>query len=138
MSVTVRAVCVLSALIIYCSGSAVTARADIPVFESAVAGPTGQPDCCLNGPIIGSDQYLGAGFHVSSPVHVTQVGGHMVSSTLGGRFPPAGSIFGVIVRLSGQGALPSGSPFDSGGVVASTLFNPGYPSVDPSPLTGGS
>jgi len=128
MSHTGRAFLMLSTLIVLCLGSAVAARADSVIYESAILGPTGQGSCCLNGPVIVYDQFVGSRFHVSVPTQVTQVGGHLVSYT-SGQYPPAGSIFGAIVRLSGEGALPTGNPFDNS-VVAVTLFNPGYPSSD--------
>jgi hypothetical protein len=88
------------------------------IHESAILGTTDQ-DSGLN---ISSVQFLGSRFHIDTTTEVTHIGGHM-----GINF---GDLFGAIVSLSGPNALPSGNPFDSSEVVASTKFDPGSPSSD--------
>jgi hypothetical protein len=88
------------------------------IHESATLGPTGH----TSGLNISSVQFLGSRFHIDTTTEVTHIGGHMGITT--------GDLFGVIVSLSGPNALPSGNPFDSSEIVASTKFNPGSPSSD--------
>jgi len=70
---------------------------------------------------IDSTHWIGSRFHIDEEVLVTEIGGHLLAL-------PEGTIFGAIVALSSSGAVPEGSPFNEGEVVASTIFNPGWPS----------
>jgi hypothetical protein len=93
------------------------------IHESATLGSTGQ----TAGTNISSVQFLGSRFHIDTTTKVTHIGGHMGIT--------GGDLFGVIVSLSdptlsNPNPLPSGSPFDSSEIVASTTFNPGSPSSD--------
>jgi hypothetical protein len=87
------------------------------IYESATfgGGSTG-------GLSISQEQFVGARFTIDTPVHITAIGGDI------GAFP-RGSIFGVILSLSGPNALPSGSPFDTT-TIASVLFQAPFPSQD--------
>jgi hypothetical protein len=95
-------------------------RADYMVFETAPLGPTGQ----TGGYALSDTRYMGARFYFQRGIEVTQIGGHMSRLSFGG------NLFGAIVPLSGPFDLPAGNPFIAGEVVASTVFDPGYPSTD--------
>jgi len=95
-------------------------QADYMVYETAPLGPTGQ----TVGYYVDSTQYMGARFYFQRGIEVTLIGGHITQWNLGANF------FGAIVPLSGPFDLPAGNPFTAGEVVASTVFNPGYPSTD--------
>lgn len=91
------------------------------IHESATLGPTGVG--FGSGFTIGSGQYLGSRFSVSGTVEVDQIGGHIA-----GGF--GSTIFGAIINLQSPTALPVGTPFAAGTVVASTTFTPSSPSAD--------
>ncbi len=101
----------------------VSARADIVVHESATMG---MPGLGL-GWSFRDDFFRGSRFHVYSTIEVTKIGGHMLQWQTQ-EFP--GSVFGVIVPLSDADAFPTGSPFDSGEVIARTLFHAAPDSAD--------
>jgi hypothetical protein len=82
------------------------------IYESATLGTTGN----FGGATISSTQFLGSRFSVGENVVVDSIGGH-IQPIRGG-----GTLFGVIVELTGPGALPTGSPFSSTEVLASALF----------------
>jgi len=131
---------VLAAIAISSLVAVLPARAEI-LHESAtfvaagsVSSSTGVPSgVFINNPFV--TQFLGSRFSVDEEVEVDMIGGHIYGAPLS---PTAGfctelaPIFGVIVKLSSPGAVPSGSPFTPGEVVASTLFTPPCGSV----LTG--
>lgn len=113
---------ILSASLVVCLALAGLCPASgAVIYESATMGPTRQS----SGAGLGETQFLGARFHVASPVRVTSVGGHMWNMD---KTP----LFGAIVSLSESSAFPSGAPFDST-VVASKAFDPG--NVDSDYLT---
>jgi len=95
------------------------AKADTIIHESATLGPTGQ----TSGWGLRWEQFIGSRFYVNQQVEVTAIGGHLTEWT-------AGNLFGAIIALTGPDDLPDGSPFYSPEVVASTVFDPGYPSSD--------
>ena len=67
-------------------------------------------------------QFVGARFYVDRQLNVTKIGGHITQT--------GWNFFGAIVALNSSSDLPDGYPFSVGDVVASTVFNPGYPSSD--------
>jgi len=93
--------------------------ADPIIYESATMGAAGQ----TNGWGLSWEQFIGSRFYVNQQVEVTAIGGHLTEWT-------AGNLFGAIIALTGPDDLPDGSPFYSPEVVASTVFDPGYPSSD--------
>ena len=93
--------------------------AEPTVFESATMGTPGQGI----GFGLSDTQILGSRFHIDQTVEITKIGGHLYGST-------SGNAFGAIISLSGPDALPTGSPFNGPEVLASTIFNAGYPSND--------
>ncbi|MHC4742135.1 MAG: SdrD B-like domain-containing protein, partial [Planctomycetota bacterium] len=110
-------------LVVYVSISAMLwmnqhARGDV-IHCSATLGPTGQS----GGWGINSDFFMGSRFYVDRTVNVTSIGGHLVEWQ-------GGAFFGAIVSLSNMYDLPNGFPFLGAEVVASTVFDPGYPSSD--------
>jgi hypothetical protein len=109
----VRLLCV----VFLCAALAIPAAAGV-IYQSATLGPIGQS----GGLGLTSDQFLGARFEITAPTTVTGIGGH-----LEGFF---GSIFGSIIALDSMDALPQGSPFAGGEVLASTVFTPDSPSSD--------
>jgi hypothetical protein len=96
------------------------------IFESALLGPTGQTGGALIGTLTpGSDQLLGARFHIDDEVHVVAVGGHLSEHHDPGR----GSLFAAIVPLGGSSAFPTGSPIDDT-TLAVALFMASFFSTD--------
>lgn len=89
-------------------------------FESAELGPTGQATA---GVIIASTQYVGWRFDVSTPLVVTQIGGHLTTLR--------GTIFGAIVGLDQTTGFPTFPPSELGSkAVAGTRFDSGGPSKE--------
>ena len=88
------------------------AQGDI-IYESATLGPAGQN----GGATLAGSQYSGSRFSLNDPVQVQGMGGHMFGID-------GGSLFGAIVSLSGSSALPSGSPFDTTTMAATTFTLP--------------
>lgn len=88
-------------------------------LESATFGPTPLG----GGPSIISAQFSGARFSLATTFEVSAVGGALQSSGA------PGDIFAAVVRL-GPSGLPQGLPFNTGEVLASTIFNPGTPGSD--------
>ena len=80
------------------------------IFESARTGP---PHPTGDGAVLTDFQFVGARFQVSAPTQVTRVGGRMNGS---------GTLFAAVERLSGPGAMPTGSPFTT--TVATAVFAP--------------
>jgi hypothetical protein len=89
----------------------------VVIYESAALGTTGQS----GGYTLYASQWLGSRFSLSSTTEITAIGAHLYGT---------GTYFGAIVSLSSPGALPVGSPFSFGEVVASTTFTGPGPSVD--------
>jgi|GEM_PF-792474 len=89
------------------------------IHESATLGPTGQ----VEGWGLVTTQFIGSRFYLNREVEVTAIGGHLVQWG-------TGDLFGTIVELESSSDLPDGSPFVAYEVVASTVFDPGYPSSD--------
>jgi hypothetical protein len=96
--------------------------ADPIIFQSALLGPTGQS----SGTTISPFQFLGARFSISEPATITEIGGHMGVIDANS----VGSFFGAVIRLSGPGSLPTGSPFSLSEVVATTTFNLPFTTID--------
>ena len=94
---------------------AAPASADL-IYESATMGAPGQ----TGGYSLMSSQFLGSRFTIEETTQVTAIGGHLYASS--------GTLFGAI--LSMEGMTPLGLPFDTEEVMASTVFNPGYPSSE--------
>ncbi|HIJ52844.1 MAG TPA: hypothetical protein HPP66_06775 [Planctomycetes bacterium] len=94
------------------------ADAEYLILESATMGPTGQD----YGTLVNETQFVGARFYVDRQLNVTKIGGHITQT--------GWNFFGAIVALNSSSDLPDGYPFSVGDVVASTVFNPGYPSSD--------
>ncbi len=88
------------------------------IYESATLGPTGQTG---GGYAVNGDQFLGTRFEITEATDVTAIGGHLYGSE---------SLFGAILTLDSMSALPHGSPFDAGEVVATVTFSPGSASSD--------
>jgi hypothetical protein len=90
------------------------------ILESAILGPSGQ----AVGPTIWGQQFLGARFHLSRPVQVTSVGGHVASDS-------GETLFAAIVRLAGPLGLPAFAPRTiESAALASAVFRPPLPSAD--------
>jgi len=89
------------------------------IFESATMGAAGQ----TGGVGINVNQYLGARFVISQRTQVTAIGGHLTQWG-------AGDFFGTIVKLTSSNDMPNGSPFNGSDIMASTVFDPGFPSSD--------
>lgn len=89
------------------------------IHESATMGAYGQ----LSGWGFDDQTFYGSRFYVEVPTEVTAIGGHLLDYI-------EGSIFGVIVSLSGYNALPQGGPFYSWEVMASTTFELSDVSMD--------
>jgi len=90
------------------------------ILESALLGFTGQ----LLGATIWGQQFLGSRFHLTKPVHVTAVGGHLAADY-------QETLFAAIVRLSSPMGLPTVTPNTiESAALASTLFTPPRPSGD--------
>ncbi len=103
-------------------------KAELITLESASLGATGENGGFAISPGSGDfsviqPSYLGWRFQIDCPVQVTDIGGHLGSNG-------SGKIFGVIISLRNPDALPQGMPFLPGEVLASTTFDPGYPSSD--------
>jgi hypothetical protein len=112
-----------------CLASTSVARADTIIFQSAL------PNSVNSGggySLAGNQypQYLGARFSVATNTQVTQIGGNIGTNAIGTN----ATLFGVIVQLNSPTGYPSGSPFTSGEVVASTTFTAPNP-FDPNFLT---
>lgn len=101
-------------------------------LESARLGTTGQTGqsgepVIYSNESIGSSQFLGWRFQLTDPLQVTDIGGHLATRPNVGN----GEIFGAIVSLSSSNAVPQVNPFQlEEEVLASTSFNPGFPSRD--------
>jgi len=93
------------------------ASADI-IYESATLGTTGLN---VGGWGLWDTQYLGSRFTVNTETVVTSISGHMEGE---------GTLFGAIVKLSGPGALPVGSPFTGSELLASGTFTASEPSSE--------
>jgi len=94
------------------------ARADI-LHQSATMGPSGQS----YGWLVDTWDFIGSRFYIDRTAQVTAIGGHLTEGT-------TGNMFGAIVRIHNSTDFPDGEPFESGEVVASVVFDPGYPSSD--------
>jgi hypothetical protein len=111
--------------------SSITQAATI-TLESARLDTTGQRDGIVisSDESIGTNQFLGWRFQLTNPLQVTDIGGHLASRSNFGN----GEIFGAIISLSNSNAIPQGEPFKlgevPGQVLATTSFNPGFPSRD--------
>jgi hypothetical protein len=117
---------VLFVLIRFGVGSGTLIQADSIIHESATFGTgPGAPF------LLAENQFLGSRFHLTDSMSVTQIGGHILG------FPsfdpacqvdceplPPDPLFGAVVRLTGPGAFPLGSPFTLGEVLATTTFTP--------------
>ena len=68
------------------------------------------------GYLLREDEFYGARFQVTAPTDITSVGGHLWASE------PNAGLFAAIVRLDSGKALPKGSPFAEGEVVASGAY----------------
>lgn len=84
---------------------------------SATMGVTGYNA----GQAIGTDQFLGWRFELTTGLLVSEVGGHMVAA-------PDGGVFAAIVRLDALDALPPGFPFADSEVLATAAMTPPVPS----------
>jgi len=83
------------------------------IHESATLGLTGQSS---SGSLLTSTQFLGSRFSITDTVSVDNVGGHLYHFD-------AGNLFASIVSLSSPTALPTGTPFNTGELMASTTFS---------------
>jgi len=81
------------------------------IHESATMGSFGQS----SGWVFDSSSIIGSRFHLDQEVDVLTIGGHLLEHT-------SGTVFGVIISLSGPTAFPTGSPFDPGEVIGSVVF----------------
>ncbi len=103
------------ALLIILSLSAVSARAT-ELFQSATTLLTG-PVSNVGGTEADFDFYSGFNIQVTTPVHVTDIGGHFYDFSTTGN----GKIFGAIVPVTSITAPPA-SPTLSSGVLGTTLI----------------
>ena len=94
------------------------AAADI-IHVSATMGEPGQQ----GGWAVESWQMLGSKFEVTRTMEVTAIGGHLYST-------PNELLFGALVRLDGEDALPHGLPFEDEDIVAGVSFDAPWPSDD--------
>ena len=90
------------------------------ILESAELGFTGQ----LLGPTVWGQQFLGSRFHLTQPVQVTAIGGHLAADFVE-------TLFAAIVSLPSPRGLPGFAPHSiDTSAIASTLFTPPQPSAD--------
>lgn len=89
------------------------------IHESATLGPTGN----TLGNTVASTQFMGSRFTLNQTMVIDHIGGHL-------RQFENGSLFGAIVRLTSPTALPIGTPFDLGEVLAHTTFTTTFLSSD--------
>jgi len=87
----------------------------VVIHESATLGPTG----VTFGYGIGDPTFLGSRFSITDTVSVDNVGGHLVQ--IEGN--EGDTIFAAIISLSSSTALPTGSPFNTSELMASTTFS---------------
>jgi len=85
-------------------------------LESANQGTIGIP----GGQSISNKQYWGWRFHLDVPLHLTDVGGHLLGTE--------GDLFAAVLSLSAIDAFPEGSPFSATETVATVTFTPPAPS----------
>jgi len=91
-----------------------TAVNAVVIHESATLGPTG----VTFGFGIGDPTFLGSRFSITDTISVDHVGGHLVR--IEGN--EGDNIFAAIISLSSSTALPTGSPFNTSELMASTIF----------------
>jgi hypothetical protein len=89
------------------------------LLESAQMGTPGED----SGNSITDFQWIAWRFSTDVPLAVHRVGGHIYSIEEGG-------IFAAFIRLSAIDALPVGAPFNADEVVATTTFEPTFPSAE--------
>jgi hypothetical protein len=89
------------------------------IYESATMGTAGLTD----GFGITSSQHVGSRFSIAQTTQITAIGGHMLQSG-------SGTLFGAIVELSSGTDFSNGFPMSGSDVVASTVFDPGFPGSD--------
>ena len=98
-----------------CAGLASTVSAGT-IHESATLGPPGSSGAALDNLF-----FEGSRFSLSQTMVVDHIGGHIKEKPT---FLGNGLLFGAIVGLTSSSALPTGSPFDLGEVIAHTTFIP--------------
>jgi hypothetical protein len=91
-------------------GAIATVRAATLTLESATMGPAGQGA----GLPLSSTNFVGWRFNLTTPLAVTQVGGHVGGVT--------GTLFAAIIPLTAIDALPTGAPFDATATYPHTTF----------------
>ncbi len=91
------------------------------IITPTLLGSTGQ----RGGSTLASTQFYGWRFKLTKAVEITHVGGHLL-----GNFSGDSTIFGAIISLSSPNALPTGNPFTTGEVLASTTLTPTAPSSE--------
>lgn len=105
-------------------GTVVAAQATTVILESAAFAPSQVSPIAGYGIFATQDidQFLGWRFQLDSTLKITDVGGYLVSNNSS----PTNSdqIFVAIVSLISPTALPQGSPFLPGEVIAKTTFIP--------------
>ena len=87
-------------------------------LESAILGATGR----RGGVSVSDDQFVGWRFEIDQPLQVSHVGGHLTGSLI------SSEIFAAIVSLDSIDSLPHGLPLTASEVVATTTFEPPFPS----------
>jgi hypothetical protein len=91
------------------------------IFETATSGPTGQTSG--SGLSVDSSFFTAVNFEVTSTVVVRSVGGHLIASTQEGE-----TLFGAIVKLTGQYDYPDQPDLSGGDVLGTTLLGAPDPS----------
>ncbi len=91
------------------------------VLESALMGTPGR----FGGTSITTSQYVGWRFATNQTLAVDHIGGHLLSIP-----DQPGDIFAALVRLQSIDSVPMGAPFTPEEVVATTTFQPPFPSAE--------
>jgi hypothetical protein len=89
------------------------------VLESASPGATGH----ISGSSVTTAQFVGWRFQIDTALDVDHVGGHLLSNP-----NSPGDIFAALVALDSITSVPHGAPFTAEELIATTVFQPAFPS----------
>ncbi len=120
MNLLTKLSCISAGAAFISLGIVSTAQAVSVTLESA---PLDAPNF-IGGLSVIPSQFLGWRFQVTDTLQVTDIGGHLGSTS------PNNEIFGAIVSLSEPNAFPQSNPFQPGEVLAATTLNPSFPTND--------
>jgi hypothetical protein len=120
MNLLTKLSCISAGAAFISLGIVSTAQAVSVTLESA---PLDAPNF-IGGLSVIPSQFLGWRFQLTDTLQVTDIGGHLGSTS------PNNEIFGAIVSLSEPNAFPQSNPFQPGEVLAATTLNPSFPTND--------